>query len=120
MRRISLQPLYRGDDHTLRLRFRRDDGDPFDIRGWTIYATFKLHVGQSDERAALTIDRYELDGPRAEEGEVMLTLSNDDTRQLKATTYVMDVKAIGPQGSVTTLFTARQPVLDTVTQRGGN
>ena len=109
----DLKSLIRGNSKRIKLRFTKS-GKKENITGWTVYFTAKRYIWQSDDDAAIKKDIVEHTIPL--DGETVILLTPDDTKDLEVGSYVFDIK-IKTNGNVHTVTTGSFEVKLGVTRR---
>ena len=110
-----MQDIYRGDNHTYTLEFKKANGNPQPITGWKIFFTMKQNLDLGDDKASLKVDVTEHDD--AENGLTSIHLSNGQTDALEPGKYFFDIQVKKAANDIKTIIMGQITVLADVTRR---
>lgn len=113
----ELFTMYRGDDYTLKITFTDELDAPIDISGWVLKSSMKLSPEMADNaERCVQVDLAPLSGTDAQNGVVYITYPHEQTKDMVAGTYFLDVQK-EYVGSVVTILKATATVDSDVTWR---
>lgn len=89
--------MIRGDTESIRVAVEKDGGVKLDlVKGDVIYFTVKENYYSEDRKIQKVISEFE-------NGEALITIHPEDTRQLKPGNYVYDIQLNRSNGQVKTI-----------------
>lgn len=98
-------PIFRGEDVQLPITIVDEDDAPLDITAWSdLTFTIRRAYGEAELVKKTTADPAEMEITDAENGELVVTLTDDDTNELTALTHVYDLKRMDAGGEVVLLY----------------
>ena len=110
-----MKPIYRGDNNTYTLSFKKEDGTPIPITGWKRYFTMKRELSHSDDEADIRVDVITHDD--GENGITSIHLSNGQTDKLIPGMYFYDIQVKKPDNTILTIIVGEIEVKADVTRR---
>lgn len=111
---FNLPDVTVGDYQPYNFTFTDDEGNPFDITGWTLYFTLKRSAQDSDDDALITKDITTHEAPL--DGNTSFDLSSTET-DVPPGIYVYDFQIKDADGEVRTLTIGTVEFTRDVTQR---
>ena len=119
-RKVDLEPIYRGDTQTYKLKFTTNTGAK-DITGWEIWFTLKHSDAETDDTNAVISKRVIAQaGADSSAGILYITLDANDT-DITPKTYYYDIQRVVPGTTpiVTTIMKGKLKILRDVTRSNG-
>lgn len=105
--------ITRGDDFTVGITIKDDDGNAIDITGWTFYLTVKKELSDSDADALIQEKVTSHTDPT--NGKTEFELSSDQT-DVNSDTYYYDIQGIDNDEKITTFVNRRMKIVEDVTK----
>ena len=112
---IELPGFFRGDDHSIRLVFKKTDKTAMDIGGWKFICTIKLSSEMPDAEGIQATFTAPDNPIPSQKGIAVLQFSHDQTKTLLPTRYQVDVQK-NVSGSLQTLFVGSLSIKADVTR----
>lgn len=105
--------VYRGDEFSMQLEFKDEDGVVIDITGWTIFFTVKKKLDDPDTAAKLSVTVSPTDPTN---GIALVTVPNTETDNLSGV-YYYDFQFKKADGTIQTLVSGGITFEKDVTRR---
>lgn len=116
MKRQRLKSIIRGDSKFYLFRFKKQDGSPVDISGWTIFYTLKRRIDDSDDNAVVKMQLTT--HTAADQGESLLIIPASVTDLLEpGVRYYCDFQIMPRSGFVFSIRPTRVGVVADITRR---
>ena len=109
----KLESFYRGDDFTMDLTIRDNEGFRVDLTNCTVFFTIKENKTDSDDEAILATDDG---GGGNNEGETKIEISSTES-DIDPGTYYYDFQLVDSNNKVATLLSGTVEVLHDITKR---
>ncbi|WLD56884.1 hypothetical protein NFC81_09085 [Salinispirillum sp. LH 10-3-1] len=102
----QINPIVRGDNYSIEVRLKDENGSPLSLAGRTLWFTIKESPSQIDDSAQLQAS-FPQSGSDAENGIGYITLNAAQTEVLEPIRYWYDIQLVTDPLTITTLMRGR-------------